>query len=233
MSGSEASILTPVAAGSLETRVVWSRVHQLTANCTPTSIATQSPFYAADMGFRSNVCSLGFSMSAVALGLTVVGIICAITGMSVLPKCRSTSPPLSVPPFSPSFHHDGTRSFQNQLTRNLRATGTEIRNATSASRIAHTQVPPPPLLLLVRHVTISFLNRSRCTEDEAEPGKCYKQLKMRAIEGSSDYSAEQVSLLPPFFTSLPPDCPSSSLRCLACSLRFQSWRRFFLPFLPF
>merc|ERR1719253_1638321 len=87
------------------------------------------------MGFRSNVCSLGFSMSAVALGLTVVGIICAITGMSVLPKCR---------------YGDSECYFR-------------VENCAY-------------------------------TKDEAEPGKCYKQLKMRAIEGSSDYSAEQLAI---------------------------------------
>ena len=152
MSGSEASILTPVAAGSLETG---SRVHQLTANCTPTSIATQSPFYAADMGFRSNVCSLGFSMSAVALGLTVVGIICAITGMSVLPKCRSTSPPLSVPPFSPSFHHDGTRSFQSADSVIACHRYGDSECYFRVENCAYTSAPPPPPLLLVRHVTIS------------------------------------------------------------------------------
>merc|ERR1712086_998450 len=41
---------------------------------------------------RANVCDAAFIFSAFALGLTVVGMICAASGLAVLPKCRYGEP---------------------------------------------------------------------------------------------------------------------------------------------
>merc|ERR1712166_884287 len=84
---------------------------------------------------RPNVCSMAFICSAVALALTFVGMMCAVTGMAILPKCRYGMPECYF------------------------------------------------------HVT-----NCAYTDNEGKSEGCVDVLKMRAIEGSSDYSAEQLAI---------------------------------------
>jgi len=91
-----------------------------------------------DMGFRSSVCSVGFACSGLALGLTVIGIILASSGMATLPKCR-------------------------------------YGVSECYFRVQNCAYPDPDA-------------------DPDTPEKCQSTLKMRAIEGSSDYSAEQLAI---------------------------------------
>lgn len=96
------------------------------------------------MCVRADVCGPMFIFSTIALVLTVVGTLCAITGMAILPKCRYGEPEC-----------------------------------------------------YFRVVICSF------TDSNGESKGCVNSLKMRAIEGSTDSSAEQLAI--PILAS-----------CLAC-----------------
>eukprot|EP00658_Telonema_sp_P-2_P037115 TRINITY_DN2672_c0_g1_i2.p1 TRINITY_DN2672_c0_g1~~TRINITY_DN2672_c0_g1_i2.p1 ORF type:complete len:226 (+),score=46.17 TRINITY_DN2672_c0_g1_i2:192-869(+) len=89
---------------------------------------------------RPNVCSLAFICSSVSLVLTGVGMMCAITGMAILPKCRWGEP--------------------------------------ECYFLAHT----------------CAYTKATDTVATGESDGCMNVLKFRAIEGSNDYSAEQLAI---------------------------------------
>merc|ERR1712216_503882 len=101
---------------------------------------------------RPNMCGPAFIFSAIAMGLTLVGMVCAIIGMAILPKCRY-----------------GEREC--------------------------------------------YFRVKECAyqDEQGHSDGCMNVLKSRAIEGSNDYSAEQlaipilatvVSCVPAFLTVL-------------------------------
>eukprot|EP00656_Telonema_subtile_P050808 TRINITY_DN667_c0_g1_i1.p1 TRINITY_DN667_c0_g1~~TRINITY_DN667_c0_g1_i1.p1 ORF type:complete len:250 (-),score=74.55 TRINITY_DN667_c0_g1_i1:193-942(-) len=107
------------------------RGHRLTSHSP--DFATSEP--GSSMGWiRPNVCSLAFICSLISLALTMIGMMCAITGMAILPKCRYGEPDCYF----------------------------------SVTNCAYTK--------------------------PTESSECIPVLKMRAIEGSSDYSAEQLAI---------------------------------------
>merc|ERR1712216_153967 len=102
---------------------------------------------------RGNVCGGMFVCSVITLVLTAVGMVCAITGMALLPKCR---------------YGDAACYF--------------------------------------RAPTCAYTDASSTTG-----GGCLESVKSRAIEGSNDYSAEQLAI-PILSTCL--SCIPAILTCL-------------------